>query len=111
MKGMKAPSIGPLETLVLMAARKLGENAYGVTIKQFVEESRKRHISIGAIYTVIGRLEADGLVQSTYGLPTPTRGGRSKRIVAVTPLGAQALQQATEEFRRVFDGHPEFAVA
>jgi len=71
--------IGEFEELVLLAIVNQGDNAYGVTIRQALEEATGRSITIGSLYTTLGRLEEKGLVRSWMGKPTAERGGRAKR--------------------------------
>ena|SRR2546425_4662891 len=95
--------LGEFEYLLLSAAVRLGEDAYGAAIRHEIEHSTKRKCSIGALYTTIDRLEKKGLVQTWMGDPTPERGGRPKRMVRVTSKGAReaaafykAVTRATE---------------
>ena len=81
--------LGEFEYLLLTAAARLGEGAYGAAIRQEIEGATKRRCSIGALYTTLDRLEAKGLVRTEMGDPTPLRGGRSKRMVRVTGKGVQ----------------------
>src|SRR5438045_5802694 len=71
--------IGEFEELVLLAILSQGENAYGVTIREALEEATDRSITIGSLYTTLSRLEEKGLVESRVGEPTAERGGRAKR--------------------------------
>ncbi len=79
--------LGEFEYLLLSAAARLGEEAYGAAIRQEIEAATKRRCSIGALYTTLDRLEAKGLVETWMGDPTPQRGGRPKRMVRVTGKG------------------------
>ena len=79
--------LGEFEYLLLSAAARLGESAYGAAIRREIEGATKRRCSIGALYTTLDRLEAKGLVRSWMGDPTPQRGGRPKRMVRVTGKG------------------------
>lgn len=92
---MKKPQeyIGEFEELVLLAIRNQGDNAYGVPIRQALEEATGRSISIGSLYTTLSRLEEKGLVKSRIGAPTAERGGRSKRYYEVKGAGLVALRQ------------------
>jgi PadR family transcriptional regulator, regulatory protein PadR len=38
-----------------------------------------REVVIGSIYAALERLQIKGLVNSSFGEPTPERGGRAKR--------------------------------
>jgi PadR family transcriptional regulator PadR len=82
--------LGEFEYLMLTAAARLGEEAYGVAIRQEIETTTKQKCSMGALYTTLDRLEAKGLVKTWMGDPTPERGGRPKRRVRVTAKGIQA---------------------
>lgn len=82
---------GEFEQLLLFALLRLGDDAYGVTIRREIERRTDRTVSIGAVYTALQRLEDRGLVRSHIGEPTPERGGRRKRFYALEPAGARAL--------------------
>jgi DNA-binding PadR family transcriptional regulator len=79
--------LGEFEYLLLTAAARLGEDAYGAAIRQEIEDATRRRCSIGALYTTLDRLEAKGFIQTWMGEPTPQRGGRPKRMVRVTAKG------------------------
>lgn len=81
--------LGEFEYLLLSAAARLGEGAYGAAIRREIEGATKRRCSVGALYTTLDRLEAKGLVRTWMGDPTPQRGGRPKRMVEVTGAGVQ----------------------
>ena len=82
--------LGEFEYLMLTAASRLGEEAYGVSIRQEIESTTGQRCSMGALYTTLDRLEVKGLVKTWMGDPTPQRGGRPKRRVRVTAKGVQA---------------------
>ena len=82
--------LGEFEYLLLTAAVRLGEDAYGAAIRQEIEATTQRRCSIGALYTTLDRLESKGLLKTWMGDPTPQRGGRAKRMVRVTAKGIQA---------------------
>ncbi len=90
--------LGEFEYLLLAAASRLGEEAYGAAIRQEIENLTGRARSIGALYTTLDRLEAKGLVTTWMGEATPQRGGRAKRMVSVTSEGIRA---ATEFYEAV----------
>jgi DNA-binding PadR family transcriptional regulator len=95
--------LGEFEYLLLTAAARLGEDAYGASIREAIEDATGRRCSIGALYTTLDRLEAKGLLRTHMGEATPQRGGRSKRMVRVTPKGVQeagAFYKAVERVSR-----------
>ena len=100
---MKKPSnyIGEFEELVLLAILSQGDNAYGVTIRQALEEATTRSITIGSLYTTLSRLEDKGLVQSWVGEPTAERGGRAKRHYKVKGSGQSLLKEVQAARQRL----------
>jgi len=81
--------LGEFEYMLLTAAARLGEDAYGAAIRQEIENSTGGRCSIGALYTTLDRLEAKGLVETWMGEATAKRGGRAKRMVRVTGKGVR----------------------
>jgi DNA-binding PadR family transcriptional regulator len=79
--------LGEFEYLLLAAAARLGEHAYGAAIRQEIEDAVGRPCSIGALYTTLTRLEEKGMLETWMGESTPERGGRAKRMVRVTAAG------------------------
>lgn len=96
--------LGEFEHIVLLAVLRLGEQAYGVTVRQEIEARTKREVSIGAIYATLDRLEAKGYVRSRAGEPTPERGGRSKRYFRVTGQGVSAVNRTHSALRSLTEG-------
>jgi len=84
--------LGEFEYLLITAAARLGDVAYGVAIRDEIEATTGRKCSIGALYTTMDRLEGKGLLETWMGDATPQRGGRAKRMVRVTPKGVQAAK-------------------
>jgi PadR family transcriptional regulator len=97
-------SLGDFEQLVLFAIIRLGDDAYGVAIRDVIEERTGRSINSGAIYTALNRMERRGLVSSWEGEPVEQRGGRRKRFYAVESEGADMLQRSYEATRRMAQG-------
>ena len=96
--------LGEFEYLLLTAAARLGDGAYGAAMRQEIEEATGRDCSIGALYTTLDRLEAKGFVKTWMGDPTPQRGGRPKRMVRVTAKGTQAASEFYAAVTRVSRG-------
>jgi len=96
--------LGEFEYLLLTAVARLGDEAYGVAIKEEIEAATRRRCSTGALYTTLDRLEEKGLVRTWMGDPTPERGGRPKRMVRVTAKGARAAADFYSAVARVSRG-------
>jgi PadR family transcriptional regulator PadR len=88
------PRLGAFEHLLLLALVRLGDDTYGVPIRDELEARTGRVVSPGAIYTALDRLEQRGLVRSQLGEPTPARGGKRKRCYRLTAKGSAALRDA-----------------
>jgi DNA-binding PadR family transcriptional regulator len=97
-------ALGEFEQAVMLAIWRLGEDAYGVTIRRDIEARMGRSVAVGALYTALDRLERKGLIRSTTSEPLPQRGGRSRRQVAVTAAGVAALKRAHEAMQRLWSG-------
>ncbi|MDX2247402.1 MAG: PadR family transcriptional regulator [Bacteroidia bacterium] len=86
--------LGQFEELVLLTVATLGEEAYGVAIKDLLESHTGNSASIGALHAALDRMERKGFLVSTTGGSTAARGGRRKRYFSVTNLGKEALREA-----------------
>ena len=96
--------LGEFEYLLLTAAARLGEDAYGASIRQEIEQAIKGRCSVGALYTTLDRLEKKGFVKTWMGEATPQRGGRAKRMVRVTAKGTRAATAFYEAMLRASHG-------
>lgn len=96
--------LGPLEQIVLLAVLRLGDNAYGMTVRREIEQRTGRKISIGAVYATLDRLHSKDYVKSFTGDPTPERGGRAKRFFQIKAAGRRALEQSQQAVRQMTDG-------
>jgi DNA-binding PadR family transcriptional regulator len=96
---MKGDRLGEFEELTLLAVKAVDPPVYGVPVQQYVENATGRTVAMGAVYAALERLARKGFVRSAMSEPSPERGGKSKRLYAVTPAGMQTLR----EIRRVRD--------
>lgn len=102
---MKGDHIGEFEELVLLAVAGL-DDAYGVTIKARLDRETKRDVTIGAVYAALDRLEDKALVSSA-GMPGPAeRGGRRRRVFAVTADGRRTLREIRSVRERLWRAAP-----
>ena len=96
--------LGEFEYLLLAAAVRLGDEAYGAAIRLEIEQATKASCSIGALYITIDRLETKGLLKTWMGAATPERGGRAKRMVRVTAKGIKEASAFYDAVARVSRG-------
>ncbi len=97
-------NLGELEQLVLLAIVRLGDEAYGVTIRREIAVRTRRDLSFGSVYTALNRLEGKGLLASHLGDPTPERGGRRKKHYTISAAGRRALQRSLHAIRTMTRG-------
>jgi PadR family transcriptional regulator PadR len=95
------------ELMILLAALRVGDEAYGVQIAREIESVSGRRVLLGAAYAALDRLERNGLVSSLIGNSTPERGGRAKRFFAVTPRGLRAVKDTQQALIALWRDVPE----
>jgi len=93
--------LGEFEELILIAVLVLGDTAYGVSIRDLLEQETGRVVSFGAIYTTLERLQNKKFVSSKQGESTPQRGGRAKRYFKIEALGEVALTETQTRRNRM----------
>ncbi len=94
--GKKSPSLGEFEELVLLTVGAQHDQAYGVSIKEGLEEALGRKVSISAVHVALKRMTDKGFVQARFGGITKSRGGRRKKFYVVTAFGKQMLDRQHE---------------
>src|SRR4051812_19788732 len=92
--------LSDFELYVMLAIAALDGEAYGVSIATRISERTDRDVSIGAVYATLGRLSDKGFVNFSFSDPEPIRGGRARKLVALTPAGTRALQTTTSSINR-----------
>lgn len=100
---MKRHYLGEFEELVLLTVAILDPGAYGAAITDEMESQTGRSVSISAVHAALQRLEEKGMLSSAFGEATQERGGRRKRLFAVTTLGNQTLQSVRDTRARLWD--------
>jgi DNA-binding PadR family transcriptional regulator len=96
--------LGELEQLVLLAVLSLPrDEAYGMNVRQVLEERAGRNLSVPTVYSALDRLEVKGLVTSRLGEATRERGGRAKKLFTVEPAGVAGLREARRMFDRMWE--------
>jgi DNA-binding PadR family transcriptional regulator len=109
----KSSEGGPLkdltltEELLLLAVLKLGDDAYGVTIRRQVAESTRREYPYGTLYSALDALVRRDLLSRTVSDPLPERGGRSRNYYRLTPAGHAALRDALALKQAMWDHETE----
>jgi PadR family transcriptional regulator PadR len=96
--------LGEVEHLVLASMLRLGEDAYGGSVIREIEARTGREVPAGTVYVTLDRLEEKGLLTSSQGVTEPGRGGRPRRMVALTKDGLAAVAEHRAALLRVWEG-------
>lgn len=97
-------SLGELQQLAMLAVARLGPEAYGAAIQDELAGIADRRVSVPTVYVTLVRLEERGLVRSTEEPPPDRRGGRARRVFALTASGWDALHEARAASDRMWRG-------
>jgi PadR family transcriptional regulator PadR len=99
-----APIVGEFEHFVLLALVRLGNGAYGASIRREIRERTGRDAAVGTVYMTLGRLERKKMIVSYVGIPSARRGGRRRKHYLIDADGQQALGRAYRAFTRMTEG-------
>ena len=94
------------EEFILLAALFLKDEAYSVQIRKRLKDVTGKTWSYGALFISMEQLVKKGLLTSSLTDPLPERGGRSKRVYAVTPAGNNALAEIKHMERKMWEAVP-----
>ncbi|MBK6264393.1 PadR family transcriptional regulator [Marivirga sp. S37H4] len=106
---MKNVHLGEFEEIVLLTVVILKDEAYGIAIIDEMEKRLKRTVSIGALQTVLRRLEKKGFLVSELGEATKVRGGKRKRFFSITAYGKNVLTETKEQRMGLWNAITEFS--
>lgn len=94
--------LGDLETMVMLAALRLADDATARNIRHEVRHRGGRRLSRGATYVTLGRLEEKGYLER--GLREPEDGGRATHVFQVTDPGLSTLRTVQGNLWRMQEG-------
>jgi DNA-binding PadR family transcriptional regulator len=98
-----------IELLTLVAIARLSD-AYGVTIRQEIDDCSGRDVSMAAVYAALERLERQRLIHSRVTEPRPQPGGRARRQFALTDDGRALVRRERASALRMWRGVPAGAI-
>jgi PadR family transcriptional regulator PadR len=107
---MATKFISRSEEYLLLAVWRLKDNAYGVAIRDQIMNATGKSWAYGALFVMLSRLEKKGYLTSQFTDPSPQRGGKSKRIFQLTPLGTKTLKEIKEVQESVWAGIEDLTV-
>lgn len=100
----KTTYLGEFEHMILLAILRLGEEAYGMAIREELEARAGREVTRSAAYITLERLVKKGYLTPRMGESTPQRGGRAKRYYEVTSAGREALRESGKALMNLWAG-------
>lgn len=100
------PAPSHIEVLTLAAIARIGEEAYGVTIRQEIADCTAREVSMAAVYAALERLELNGLVRPRLSDSLPERGGRARRHYSLTAAGLVLVRRERTRALRMWQDLP-----
>ena len=92
--------LGVLEEQIIVAVLRTRAEAYGMHVRREIERVTGRELAIGAVYATLDRLEAKGLLASSRA----PGDGSSRRVFAVSRVGARALAETHAMRERLWHG-------
>lgn len=95
--------LGELEELVLLAALRIGDRAYGSAIVEELERTARRRVARASVYVLLRRMEKSGLIR-TWREDAAEARGRPRRFVEVTPDGIALLERSRRARLRMWKG-------
>ena len=96
--------LGEFEQVVLLAVARLGDQGYGMRVREEIEARAGRRTSIGAVYATLERLVSKGYVRQTEAPGGAERSGLARRFFAITREGESALEDARALQDRMWAG-------
>jgi PadR family transcriptional regulator PadR len=101
--------LGDFEEVMMLIVGILGEEAFAFRVAQEFKLQTGRSSSIGAVHSTLDRLETKGFLKSEIREGTSERGGRRKRIYAITALGKRVIKDSMEFKVTLWKQYPAFS--
>jgi DNA-binding PadR family transcriptional regulator len=101
--------ISKAEEMVLLTILRLGDEAYGVTIRRQLRKDTGKDYTYGTLYGLLRQMDQKGYIRKTKGEPLPQKGGRGKSYFKLTPAGIRTLKDAAELHRRIWKDFQVFS--
>ena len=102
--------ISKAEEMALLAIWRLGDQAYGVSVRRQIRQDTGKDYTYGTLYGLLRQMDHKGYIQKIKGEPLPKKGGRSKSYFKLTPRGIKVLKDAIAFHKRVWKDIDEFSL-
>ncbi|MCK5148027.1 helix-turn-helix transcriptional regulator [bacterium] len=97
-----------IEEILLLTIWKLGENAFGISIREQVEKDTGITWMSGAIYAPLQRLKKNKYVDTRHAEGAAELGGRPRIYYSLTSLGEAKLISIQEINQSLWNEVPDF---
>lgn len=101
---MGKDTLGEFEALVLLAALRLGDRAYGLSIADEISRTAGRDSNRASVYVTLRRLEQNGLITTRREPPEEAPNGKPRRFVRVEPRAVELVGESRRALHRMWDG-------
>jgi PadR family transcriptional regulator PadR len=101
---MDKETLGEFEELVMLAALRLGKNAYGLSITNEIVETAERAAVRASVYVTLRRLEQRGLIRTERESAEDAPSGKPRRFVTVQPRGLELLRASRRSLQNMWSG-------
>jgi len=102
--------ISKAEEMVLLAIWRLGDEAYGVSVRRQIRKDTGKDYTYGTLYGLLRQMDHKGYIRKSIGDPLPKKGGRSKTYFKLTPSGIRALKDAIALHKRMWKDINEYSL-
>jgi len=92
--------LGEFEQIVMLAVARLGDDAYGMTIRREIEARAGRAVSLGAVYATLDRLTDKTMVR----VRRDDQARRPRWFFTLTSTGVAALERSRQIQTRMWAG-------
>lgn len=95
------------EQYILLSVFHLKDDAYLLSIRDFISGITGKEPAIGTIYVPLERLRRLGFLSARVAKPSPKVGGRSTKFYRLTKHGTEALKDSKRKQDRLWKGFVE----
>ena len=95
-----------LELATMISIARLGDNAYGVTIREDIESYCAQPVPLASVYAALDRLTRRRWLTVAASRALPVQGGRAKRLYRISATGRSLLEHEQLEWMRLFAALP-----
>ena len=104
---MPKEALGEFEALVLLAALRLGNGAYGLSIADEISKTARRSATRASVYVTLRRLEQKGLITTRREASHQAPRGKPRRFVHVQPEAVALVRASRRALQRMWAGLEE----